>query len=307
MPWEKPANPSPVVRRRQPTSLTIMQNSPKAPSGELTGLWLEFETRVPGEKPRIARRDIYDVIGPEVRQTGKFSKRPTFDDTARIARSAALYQQTSILLSTSVPSGAFLAHTAMANLLSNAALLIKVINESSGKTIKQSFADLAPVRRNPVAIWRLAGARRAIAGLALGVAIDRPNIFALHEGVGLDSQGMPDLRQTIDIIANETAARGNDAFKARLTQGVLDTALEREALNRPTTGINTVALFSASTAQHIPWVKLASADDPNMAKLALAPDVMALNSRRSEVGIRRSRPNRPGAQRRPAARRMVAH
>ncbi len=239
----------------------------------MTALWIEFETRVPGEKPQVVRRDVYDAFGPAARAAGKLAEPKLVH--AEIARSASLYQQTSVLLSGSVPSGPFLAHAAIANFLGNAPVLVKVLSESSGKKLSQSLADLGGAQRNPTAIWKLAGGRRAIPGLAAGIAIDRPNIFALHEGVGIDAAGMPMLRQSIDIVSNDTAARGADAFKARLTQGVLDTALEHEALNRPKASVNAVTLFAASIAQHIPWLKLASADDPNLAKLNLNADVKA--------------------------------
>ena len=113
---------------------------------------------------------------------------------------------------------------------------------------------------------------------ARGLVIDRPNVFAVHDGFGIDAAGRLVGRKQTDILANDVAVRGAagpEAFKARLSQGVLETALEREVLRRPAPGVNAAALFESAGTGRATWVKLASPDDPQLAALALGADTLA--------------------------------
>jgi hypothetical protein len=258
----------------------VFGNQPPAvaePTGQLTGVWLEFEIRVPGEKPRTIRRDLFDAFGPAVRAAGNLAE-PAPDQSMQLARSVRLNQSIDLLPIGFMPSTEFLMHVAFANFNQNAPLLIKVLREAAGgqATLGQSFKDLSNVKPLASSLYFLAGARRGPAKLAPAFAIDRPNLFAHYEGYGLGPNDTVTYRAAIDILDNTGTIRGlagGDAFKARLTRGVMETALERTAMHRETGGLNTATLLAASTAQRVDWVKLATPDDPNFSRLTLKGDV----------------------------------
>ena len=247
---------------------------PASPStGELTAVWLEFEIRAPGEPNQLVRRDLFDAFGPARRASGK-PEGPAFDDAMRLSRSAALYRQITLLPIGCVPSPEFVAHVMMSNVIARAPVVARTLRQSGQKSLKQSLDDLGPMQPTLDPVLYLSAARRASSTAGADFAVDRLNLFAMHGAFAVDAGGLV-FRAVSDIVANHVAVRGlanDDGFKARIAQGVLETALERRAIGRVEGGVNTVTLFSASQAQHVNWIKLASADDPKLSNLKLAPD-----------------------------------
>jgi hypothetical protein len=247
------------------------------PTGQLTGVWLEFEIRVPGEKPQTIRRDLFDAFGPAVRASGHLTE-PTFNQSTQLSRSVRLNQSIALLPIGFMPSAEFLLHTGMANFAENAPLLVRVLRDSaSGQaTLAKSFNDLSNVKPLATPLYFLVGARRGPGKMTPAFAIDRPNLFAHYESFGIGANETITYRAGIDILDNTVALRGlagADAFKARVARGVMETALERTAMHRETGGFNTATLLAASSAQHIDWVKLAAPNDPNFSRLKLKADV----------------------------------
>ena len=44
--------------------------------GELTAEWLEYTIDIPGEEPKTVRREIFDILGPALRQSGETGQFP---------------------------------------------------------------------------------------------------------------------------------------------------------------------------------------------------------------------------------------
>jgi hypothetical protein len=247
------------------------------PTSELTAAWLDFEIRVPGRKPRIVRRDLFDAVGPAARAAHAAAD-VKINDALRLKRASSFYREMNLLTVGFVPSAAYVQHLAMANLVSNGPTLVKALRESSGKPQKESLKDVSTIKRLPTAILGLAAARMAPVGAGAALAVDCPNIFALYEGFGVDAAGTVLARAEIDIVANEVAIRGANAanaFKSRLTQGILETGMERYAIGSTKDGVNTVTLFAASEGQKVGWVKLTSIDDPQFSRVRLSGDTLA--------------------------------
>ena len=106
--------------------------------------------------------------------------------------------------------------------------------------------------------------------------VDRPNIFALHEGYALNPAGRAlKARIVTDIVANEAARRGQgvEAFALRLSQGVMETAKEPPH-NRIPYRAASIPSRCRFRPQKIGWIKLTSPDEPSLAKIALSCDTI---------------------------------
>ena len=250
---------------------------PPKPAGELTAVWLELEVRSPGRAPRVFRRDVYDLFGPGKRAAGSLAE-PRLDEGRRLARSAALYRKTAILAAGCIPSEDFVFREGVRGVLQGGPKLLKALREAPKKSEKETVGELMSVRRLPAPLFSLAAARRGPPGLTGSIALDRPNLFALHVSFRVDPRGAVRSWAAIDIIANEVAFRGAagaEAFRRRLVQGILEAHLERAALGRRNAGANPSALFAASHGQGIEWIKIESAADPALSRVKLWPNAMA--------------------------------
>src|SRR5205085_6091079 len=69
----------------------------KKPDTVMTGEWLEFEVKVPGQPGRVSRRQIFDVLGPAQRATGKPAI-PGMEESTRVDRGMALLGQSELLV-----------------------------------------------------------------------------------------------------------------------------------------------------------------------------------------------------------------
>jgi len=246
-------------------------------AGKLTAVWIEFEVRVPGEAPRTIRRDLFDFFGPAKRDNKALGE-ANLDDTARLARSAALVRHIDLLPVGCVLPEAFALHLQLANIVETAPKAAGILRKASSVPLRESAEKLTQISPFPVALFSLASNREAPGGLNAPPIVDRPNLFALNQHVAVGSDGNLLGRQTVDIIANEATVRpssGADAFAARLKQGVLETHLETIA-QLPRRGFaNTAALFAASPGQKISWVTLRGPQDAALAQVKLDPDTRA--------------------------------
>lgn len=249
---------------------------PAAPSTDLTAVWLEYEIRSPGRPPRTITRDLFDARGPAARLSN--SGVPAFDDALRLKRAALLDRAFDVMAAGFVPSHPYIEHLVFRNVLANEPIMEKALRESQAKPPAAVMKDLSGLTALPGGLLALAAARRGPTGSGADFALDRPNIFAISNGLAVDSAGNPIARMAIDIVANEATLRGiaaKDLFQRRLAQGVLETAMERYAIGHPDPSYNTTAIFAASASQKVDWVKLAGRDDPKLARLTLHPDALA--------------------------------
>lgn len=203
--------------------------TPQAGKKTLSAVWLEYEIRVPGEKHRIVRRTVFDLLGPALRATSS----PPLDlsENDRVARSLALTMQTEFLPIVCGFAPEFVTHLVSQTLLANRDLFSFLLSGkmpggiASVDLLNRSLPPLSPLYT--IALARTQWGRQD------EVFVDRLNLFTRHMYGVLTSDGAA-LRDAIDIVANEVGVSSavSDGFAARLSQGVLDTNAE-SLLRRP--------------------------------------------------------------------------
>lgn len=195
----------------------------EAKNKTLSAVWLEYEIRVPGEKPRTIRRTVFDLVGPSARSAST-PLTLTLDDAKRISRGLSLTMKTEILPVVCQLAPEFVAHLTVASLSANKDLLRDLasndVSPHSEKTQQQLANSPPPV----TPLLALAFSRLEWNGSADEIFQDQPNIFTRHESF-VNAGNEIILQDAIDIVANEVGIDLNthDAFAARLRQGVRDT------------------------------------------------------------------------------------
>jgi hypothetical protein len=236
----------------------------------LSAVWLEYEIRVPGEKPRTVRRAVFDLIGPANRASGTAAL--VLDDEKKVARSLALTMQTEMLPLASALAPEFVRHLLARNLLDNRDLFAVVLRGTpvSPETIEQVVdrSALPLSALYPLALVRLTQTEQQQRFL------DRPNLLTRHMYAVPSPQGVR-FRDATDIVANEigVSLAADDAFAARVAQGVRDTNAE-SLLRASGVGFgNAGDAFAASRS----WRALATHRDTGVAgQLQLPNDVRRL-------------------------------
>ena len=246
--------------------------TPAAATGQLTGVWIEFEVLSPNRPPALHRRAVYDAFGPGRRAGAGGRAEPVFDEPAKLARSAALVRQVEFLATGQVLPPDFVSNLLVANMLLNGPLAVKALRPPPGAdATRHAMTELGNAKPLATPLLAIASGRAAYRGR--DVCVDRVNLFALHHTVAAGDGFVP--REYTDIIANGVAVRPAAAagaarqFFARVTQGILETRIEDVALGDrgKLLPVNTAALFETSEAANVRWVTLRKADDPGLADL----------------------------------------
>jgi hypothetical protein len=233
----------------------------RAGDGLLTAEWIDYEIRIPGQSPRTVRRELFDLIGPAARKARPGSM-PALDSAAIEARGLTLLDRIDSVVQAVRYSPAFLSHQAMQQL---ATLANSLRSATKGQRADQAAeADamaIAPL--NSSILVSLAAARFDESRLADGVFLDRSNIFNFHAGVRAGKNGELVDHALLDLVVNYVAVRPGsrqDAFRVRVEQGVLDTALEGLLLTNPAGISNVSDLFARAAEQGIRPLMLRAGD-----------------------------------------------
>jgi hypothetical protein len=250
---------------------------PAGNPGALTAEWIEYEVRVPGQAPTTVRRDVLDLVGPAARSRGSVAE-PNAADSMRLRRAVALIAESDILPLVAQLSQDFVMHVAHTNLLGQRGKLRELV-KASGEGNPQRLVELTGgLSGSSGELYALALARETLSPVRDRVYIDRPNILSYHRRIRQNPSGAFVRSNGVDIVANHVAAdpdSGNDAFKARLTQGVVDTAAEALVVSGcgGCRAIKNVSELSISAqAQGTPWVLIRSTDEPGWRELNLEED-----------------------------------
>ena len=210
-------------------------------------MWLEYEIRVPGEKPRTVRRAVFDLIGPAERAPGAAAL--VLDDEKKVARGLALTMQTEMLPLASALAPEFVRHLLAQNLLDNRELFAVALRGTpvSPAAIEQVL-DRSAVPLSalyPLALARLTEKEQQ------HIYIDRPNLLTRHMYAVPLPEGVR-FRDATDIVANEigVSLAADDAFAARVAQGVRDTNAESLLRASGVAFGNTGDAFAASRTWH---------------------------------------------------------
>ncbi len=201
----------------------------------LSGVWLEYEIRAPGEPARTTRRTVFDLLGAAARA----SSAPTLvlDETKKLKRSLALSMHTEILPLPCEPDPAFIAHIVSANALGSGEILRDVVRNDFSVDLQKSKQQLTDTGPGVSMLAPLAAARLVLNRSAAHIFYDRPNIITRHSYLVATENGLT-VRDATDIVSNEVGVdlAVRDAFAVRLEQGVIDTNGEAAFEMRPAGG-----------------------------------------------------------------------
>ena len=286
-------------RRGQPPG-----KAPKKDS-RLTAEWIEYEIRTPGLPVQKIRREIFDLVGPAARSTGKVPK-PEITEARKLERGLTLLGETEILPLVSQLSPQFVEHLITKNMLGNRNLVLSLFRSKdslSSKSLNDQFSKLKPLSTR---LYNLALARGEWSRLRGDVYLDRPNILSFHKNFHLGGKSEVLLHEGFDIVANDVAVRSGsetNQFMVRLEQGVLDTnaealvvasnCREREDKSDCRQVENTSELFLVSRAQGTDWFTFRDADDPAWQSIKLPKDAIGRIKQELASGFTMMVPARP--------------
>ena len=235
----------------------------EAPSddGQFTAEWVEYEINAPGAKPRIVRREIFDLLLPEER-AGQTA--PVEDDARRLARGLSLMGSVQILAQASRLAPEFAVQKAVAETLANRqamAALQKALKSGAEVVSLDPNQPLTPTSEH---LHDLAVARFAWSPVGGDVYIASSNVLTYRRTLWQNPEGKVVSREGFDIVANGVRVRPQtpqSAFLTQLAQGTADTNVEALLLKD--------ARFNAGAA-------LGSSVPPQLLTLRAAPDVTRL-------------------------------
>lgn len=232
----------------------------------LSAVWMEYEIRVPGEKPRTIRRTVFDLLGPAARVSA--SGRFQLDEAKRLTRALSLDMKTEILPMVCQFAPEFVAHLTAEPFNADQELLSSMLKPGFSADSEKTKQLLAKAKPPVSPLVALAFTRLEWNHLSEKVFIDRPNILTRHQYLTATSKGIA-LHNAIDIVANEVGVNlaSPDAFSVRLQQGVRDTNSEAFLYGGGGTG-NTADAFADSSN----WLTVTPAQHAAIQDLSLAED-----------------------------------
>ncbi len=262
--------------RRSLGALAGDTGSEQKPSGVLTAEWIEYEVRVPGQKPLAIRREVFDLVGPAARSAG-IDKAPQFTEAQRLRRALMLGSQTQILFQPcEIPIGFALFQSARADLKEKDLWLSAARGEIDTRSkLNVMFSKLSFRDRTTLAIPVI---RDGITPLGGRTFIDRPNIVHHRAWMEEGSTGELVSWRGIDLAFTGAGALGEakDAGRDRLERGVAETLAEHLVLGTNALACaNAAAAFEAAQSKGIPPIIIRPAEETAAADLKLPPDVAA--------------------------------
>ncbi|MEP7239584.1 MAG: hypothetical protein ABI697_01750, partial [Devosia sp.] len=247
------------------------------PEGELTSEWLEYTILVPGEKPKVERRVLFDILGDAMRQSGDFSSFRV-DEPRRLARAAGEMTTTEIVILPAWPASEFIADLAAQMALANKPVLDLFAKDPFGKAPPNSvelFSKMSDIS-GPAYLYSMLRSQSSRTNET--VFIDRPQVVTQHDVLTRVRAGELTSQTALDVVENGVGVDpfgGRDAFMVRLLQGVADT--NAEALAMPGVGDSVANAFDApDDATDVPqWTVLLPTDAARVPALGLAPAIAA--------------------------------
>jgi hypothetical protein len=264
-------------------------SSPTSDGGttNLTAAWLDFEIRVPGERARVVRRPVFDLLGPAARVAPP-SQNVQLNDDQRLTRGLALMMDTEILpIAAGIPAE-FVTHLWARSFLDNRDLIQSMAAPSASATPESIVRRMVPL---PSILYALAHRRFEWNRLGDRIYIDRPNILTRHLFLSPRGDGTA-LRDVIDIVANEVGVdlRETDAFAARVEQGVLDTNVEALRRGQSASGRNVGSAYAAASGN---WSRFTPQSAGQVSTLRLSADARISISEQLKAGSLVVAPNSP--------------
>ncbi|MBA2126328.1 hypothetical protein DLM45_08835 [Hyphomicrobium methylovorum] len=241
--------------------------------GELTAEWLEYTIDIPGEESKTVRREIFDILGPALRQSGDLASF-RLDEKKRLARAGGEMTETDLVILPCWPAATYLADKTAELALANKAVLKELSRDPFGKSPPNSIEMFSKMSGMAAPAYLYSALRSEVRSTIGSVFIDRPQIVAQHGVLTRVGPGELTAKAALDVIENRVGADpfGDDAFKLRMLQGVADTNAEALALSG--NGENVGEAFKLAGAAGT-WTIFRQADRDKLKTLGLPPDLTA--------------------------------
>jgi hypothetical protein len=222
-----------------------------------TAEWLEVELRAPGAEPRIARRTIFNLLGPEAR-----ASEATHALTPEQIRDRALrlVGTTDALILGATPTRALAAFQSTIGLANNLDSIRAIVAGTSTLDVD----SLSSPPSLAIRLFEFASERLADKG---DIAISAPNVFFEHLQPTLQLTSFRVLNE-FDIVFNEVSS-AVASFEARLSQGIIDTILEN-AFSAENSLANTAMFHAEDLALGDEWQSIEPGDAVRLSDLPIA-------------------------------------
>ncbi len=225
-----------------------------------TAEWIEYEIRVPGERPSTTRRQVFDMLAGRSRNTRSISD-PVPNHNRRLQRGLKLAGSIQTLPMASKLPREFLAYQGILQNLRNREALLEI----KKKTSEQDAAGvLEQVRRfvpTSIRLFDLSLARFEMSKVGSEVYLDSPNILSYRRTFDVNAQNQLAEVRGFDIVANSVAVSPKSRktpFDVRLSQGVADTNAEAALMERDTSNAGSLLDRQQGSAS---WVVIRKAED----------------------------------------------
>jgi hypothetical protein len=248
----------------------LNDNAPAAPEQALTSVWVEYDIKAPNQPTQTIRRDVFDLFGPAQRKAGVPAGVPKLTELDNFRRSAALFRSIDLLPAGCVFAQGFVSSTAVSDFQRTTAVVRDALREAAAGSTGPAAMKIAQLQPQPIPLMALASLREGPSGLATGIIVDRPNLFAQQHSLIVRDDGSIGAINAIDILNTSVAVHaGPDGFVREVRQGVMETYLEGTLVGSGVEN-NTAAIYRASAAQNISWKLYKDAGDPSLAKGGLS-------------------------------------
>ncbi len=243
----------------------------------LTAEWIEYEIISPGQRAKTIWREIFDFLGPSVRQRSNIPE-PRIGEKQRLSAQLKLLGEIEILPIVCSLSPKFLEFLTAKSMITNKDIFISLFREYNSLEPEDILTNLGEINPLPGPIYELALARSKLSQHAPETYLDCINIINCRKFLQESSEGELVKFQCLDIIANDIAVRPGsslDPFLVRLEQGVLDSNAEARVLGQEGWVESTGEIFAESKDQGIHWVAIQNVEDPEWQRIQLSQDVRA--------------------------------
>lgn len=249
-----------------------------------TALWIEIEVAVPGEEPKIHRRAVFDLVGPDARKSSAPASVELSPEQKR-TRAEAMLSRHALYVFGAQPNDAATSRIMLPLAAEWANRLAEAYRATDAEAAFENIMSAKPLPPLP--------------GIMLALMRDdatpvRPNIFAVHETTRLDPDSL--IRtDAFDIIENAVARGGIPSATDAIVQGVADTVGEAFVLEGEPLPVNTARLHSANLERGTDWTLLADAASGQEVLAALPADTRARIEAALEEGSLVLAPAAPGS------------
>lgn len=196
-----------------------------------TAEWIEVELAAPGKAPRSMRRQVFDLVGTDLRSQALSDDAPvpvSIGAEAVLSRNLSLLGNTVFLPLVSEVPREFVERLTLFRLWSQRELLLQsgeAENDTDGDSVMETMSQVRPFHAR---LWTYALAHRTWSPSSANTYLAAPNLIAWHNRMLATSEGELRYQSGFDVIVNQVESQGGarEAFLDRLRQGVADTVAE---------------------------------------------------------------------------------